>query len=65
MANYTTKDIRNIALVGHGNTGKTTLIEALLCQARVINQAGTIARGTTVSDFDSQEHHNQHTKNLH
>lgn len=61
MASYTTNDIRNIAITGHGNTGKTTLVEILLHHAGAINQIGTIERGTTVCDFDPQEKEHQHS----
>jgi len=61
MADYTIKDIRNIAMVGHGAAGKTTLVEALLHSSGVIKQKGTIERGTTVSDFDPQEKTHQHS----
>ncbi|MFQ5660175.1 MAG: elongation factor G [Gammaproteobacteria bacterium] len=61
MANYTTKDIRNIAITGHGSAGKTTLIEALLYKAGVIGQMGSIEKGTTVCDFDPQEKSHQHS----
>lgn len=55
MPNYTTNDIRTIALVGHGAAGKTTLAEALLNRAGVINNTGSVERGNTVCDFDPQE----------
>ena len=61
MSNYTTEDIRNIAVTGHGGAGKTMLVEALLHKAGVINQIGSLERGTTVSDFDPQEKDHQHS----
>ncbi len=55
MPNYRTEDIRNITLVGHSGTGKTTLVEALLVKSGKIGEAGTIERGTTTTDHDPLE----------
>ena len=55
MANYQTKDIRNIALMVHGSEGKTTLTEALLFAAKAIDRQGRVEDGNTVTDFDPEE----------
>jgi elongation factor G len=51
--------IRNVAVVGHRGTGKTSLVEALLFQAGAVNRLGTVEAGTTVSDSDEDEHKRQ------
>jgi elongation factor G len=48
--------IRNVAVVGHRSTGKTSLVEALLYQAGATNRLGRTEQGSTVSDWDEEEH---------
>jgi len=55
MKDYTAKDIRNVALVGHGSEGKTVLAEAMLFNTGAISRMGKTADGTTTMDFDSEE----------
>jgi len=55
MKEYHAADIRNFAIVGHASSGKTMLSEAMLVCSGVINRLGTIANGTTVSDYHVSE----------
>ena len=48
-------EIRNVVLVGPSSGGKTTLLETLLVRGGALTRAGTVAEGTTVSDFETGE----------
>ncbi len=55
MNEYQSADIRNLAVVGHGASGKTMLSEAMLACSGIINRIGSIANGSTVSDYHKDE----------
>ncbi len=55
MKVYSTKDIRNVAVLGHGSCGKTTVVEAAAYVTGVISRMGKVTDGTTISDFDKEE----------
>jgi len=55
MGQYETKDIRNVAFVGHGASGKTSLVEGILFKAGATKRLGSVDDGTSISDFDSEE----------
>src|SRR5919204_1427698 len=55
MAKYKVDDIRNVALVGHGAAGKTSLADALLFKARAVERRGSVDDGTSVADYDDEE----------
>jgi elongation factor G len=61
MPTYTTSDLRNVLVVGHKASGKTSLIEALLFLAGAIKTRGDIAHGTTISDYEKDEKAHGHS----
>lgn len=55
MSNYSTENLRTLALVGHGSCGKTSLIEAMLYRSGMIPELGSVERGNTMCDNDALE----------
>ena len=55
MKSYTTEWIRNVGIVGHGDTGKTQLVSSLLFTAGMTPRLGKVSDGSTVTDWDEEE----------
>ncbi len=55
MKKYSADKIRNVALFGHGGTGKTSIAEAMLFNTGVIDRMGKVEDGNTALDFDADE----------
>ena len=56
MKNYSTKEIKNVVLIGASGSGKTTLAEAMAYEGKVIDRRGTIEGENTISDNTDIEH---------
>src|ERR671927_123411 len=55
MSSKRAEEIRNVALAGHRASGKTSLADALLFQAKAVDRKGSVEDGTSISDFDEEE----------
>jgi elongation factor G len=61
MAKFRVEDIRNVALVGHEQAGKTSLADALLFAAKAVDRHGSVDDGSSVSDYDEDEKKNKYS----
>ncbi|MHC4821938.1 MAG: elongation factor G, partial [Planctomycetota bacterium] len=64
MAKFESKDIRSLAIAGHGSSGKTTLVDGILCAGKSIKKMGSVDDGSTVTDFDEYEKETKHSIDL-
>lgn len=55
MANFEVEKIRNVAVIAHGGAGKTSLVEAMLYNAKAIDRLGSVDDGTTTTDYEPEE----------
>src|SRR5689334_7745979 len=60
-ATYTTADIRNVLLCGHGGCGKTSLADAMLFESKTVGHKGSPVTGNSVSDFEKEEKEHKHS----
>ena len=63
MDQFDTDKLRNIALLAHSGSGKTSLVEAMHFATGAINRLGRVEDGTTISDFEPEEHKHQTSRN--
>jgi elongation factor G len=61
MPSHATADIRNVLLTGHGGSGKTTLADAMLFATGAVNRRGSVADGSSFSDFEKEEKEHKHS----
>ena len=61
MPSYTTADIRNVMIAGHGGSGKTSLADALLFASGTVNRKASVIDGSSFSDFEKEEKEHKHS----
>src|SRR5947208_1372972 len=61
MPTYTTADLRNVLLCGHGGSGKTSLIDAMLYESKTVGHKGSPVTGNSNSDFEKEEKEHKHS----
>ena len=64
MKNYPSTNLRNIAVIGHGKTGKTTLLDACLFNAGAVSRQGNVEQGTSALDTSAEEARHEMTTSL-
>ena len=64
MKNYPSTNLRNIAVIGHGKTGKTTLLDACLFNAGTVSRQGNVEQGTSALDTSAEEARHEMTTSL-
>src|SRR6476660_6390276 len=65
MPSYTTADIRNVLIAGHGGSGKTTLVDALLLASGTVTRKASVLDGSSFSDFEKEHKHSIYSSILH
>src|SRR5438477_2127300 len=61
MPSYTTADIRNVLIAGHGGSGKTSLVDAMLFASGTVNRKASVVDGNSFSDFEKEEKEHKHS----
>lgn len=61
MKSYTSDRLRNVVMMGHGGAGKTTLSEAMLLASGATTRLGSVDDGTSVADYDDEEHNHRYS----
>ncbi|HTW94107.1 MAG TPA: elongation factor G [Tepidisphaeraceae bacterium] len=61
MPSYQTGDIRNVLIAGHGSSGKTTLVDAMLFASGAVNRKASVTDGSSFSDFEKEEKEHGHS----
>src|SRR5579872_2522842 len=61
MPSYSTADIRNVLIAGHGASGKTALVDSMLFASKTVSRRGNTADGSSFSDFEKEEKDHKHS----